>query len=523
MLNQLVKTASGALIAATATMANAQNVQLNSLDGGMTLTGELIEFDGANYQLRTVVGTISVDAFKVECIGEACPSRNDGPVEYSISGSSRLVDSLFADLTTQFGEEIGGAALRSEEGGVSKLLLRNELGEFLAEVSLMGSDSTDGIKQLVDGKSALAVATRPVQPDELATATQAGLGDMSASENQKIFALDGLVAITSQSNPLRAVAEKDLARIFSGTISNWSQIGGPDAPIQLYMRAPDSGTGLIFDELIMSPAGANYSTGINLLETDAELAAAVASDPLGIGITSLASVDDAKVLAIRGVCGIQVPATPFTIKTEEYPLSRRLYAYTGNTVPAQLNRFIQFLETEKAQETIEASGFVSLGESLQGPNEQGLRYLGAVMPTDAEVTLRQLQEMSAELSGADRSSITFRFAFGSSRLDARAQDDIKRLAALLAKEETTNKELLLIGYTDSVGAGRSNRSLSQQRAQQVRNALQQAAPAGSLDRLTIRTLGYGEISPLSCNETENGRRINRRVEVWLRDTVTTSQ
>ncbi|WP_299080530.1 phosphate ABC transporter substrate-binding/OmpA family protein [uncultured Ruegeria sp.] len=523
MFNQVLKNASGALMFSVATMANAETVQLNSLDGGMTLTGELIDFDGANYELRTVVGTISVDAFKVECIGEACPDRNEGPVEYGISGSSRLVDVLFADLTVQFGEEIGGAALRSQEEGVDKLLLRNELGEFLAEVSLMGGDSTDGIKQLVDGNSALAVATRPAQPDELASASQAGLGDMTTTENQKIFALDGLVVITSQSNPLRAIAEQDLARIFSGAISNWKQIGGPDAPIQLYMRAPDSGTGLVFSDLIMNPAGATYSNEMSLFETDTELAAAVAADPLGIGITSLASADEAKVLAIRGVCGIQVPATPFTIKTEEYPLSRRLYAYTGDTVPAQLSRFMQFLESEKAQETIDASGFVSLGESLQGPNEQGLRYLGAVMPTDAEVTLKQLREMSAELSGADRSSITFRFAFGSSRLDSRAQDDITRLASLLAKEETTNKELLLIGYTDSVGAGKSNRSLSQQRAKQVNDALLQAAPANSLDGLTIRTLGYGEISPLSCNDTENGRRINRRVEVWLRDIVATSQ
>jgi len=64
-----------------------------------------------------------------------------------------------------------------------------------------------------------------------------------------------------------------------------------------------------------------------------------------------------------------------------------------------------------------------------------------------------------------------------------------------------------------------NTELSQRRADQVRTALLEAKP-DLAERINFQALGYGEVSPLACNETAEGRRINRRVEVWIRDDVT---
>ncbi len=72
-----------------------------------------------------------------------------------------------------------------------------------------------------------------------------------------------------------------------------------------------------------------------------------------------------------------------------------------------------------------------------------------------------------------------------------------------------------MGFTDSVGNGESNQRLSQSRAEQVRTALLSAG-AGAIDPARIEVRGYGELSPLGCNEVTDGRRINRRVEVWTR-------
>lgn len=514
-----------ALCVSIAAPAIAEEVTLTSLDGGITLQGEFLSYDGSVYKIRTLLGELQVNAFRVTCSGDACPSVEEGVDEFTIAGSSQLVGGVFDDLVIAFSADLGGAAeFGARNGGSATMTVQDEATREVARITLAPKGSAEGIAEVVAGNAALAVSTRSVSNAEIQAFAAAGRGDPRTDTQQTIFALDGLVAVTSQANPVRAISEADLARIFAGQVTNWNQIGGPSANINIYLRNAGSGTAVVFDELIMSPAALSVSGNATLVQTDAELATAVAADPLGIGITSLANAGDAKILAIRGVCGIQVPATPFTIKTEEYPLSRRIFAYSTNQEPvAQQSRFMQFLETPVAQNVISKAGFVDLGISFQSNDEQGLRYLASMLTSDVEVTLPQLREMTASLTAADRTSITFRFALGSSQLDARAEDDILRLANLIATGDIVNKELLLIGYTDSLGDGGSNVALSQRRAEEVRQALIAAAPTGTLDGLPITALGFGEISPLSCNETDNGRRINRRVEVWFRDVVTQSR
>jgi phosphate transport system substrate-binding protein len=508
-----------------ATAAAAQEVTLSSLDGLLTLRGELLSFDGSTYVLGTVFGSLEVNAFLVSCAGEACPEIDSTPDEFTIAGSAGLIDGVFNNLITAFSADLGGTVTVTEDADDrTTLSLLNEAQGEAASITLASVGSAQAIADVVGGNAALAVSTRAVSAAERNAFTSAGKGDPTADGQQTIFALDALVAITSLSNPVRAISEADLARIFAGQVTNWSEIGGPSAQINVYGREADSGTAVVFNELVMQPANLRIADTTRLTQSDAELAQAVASDPLGIGVTSLADAGEAKILAVRGVCGIQVQASPFTIKTEEYPLSRRLYAYTDNNEPpAQLTRLLQFLESPAAQDVVTEAGYVDLGISFESNNQQGLRYLASILTDDVEVTLPQLREMTQALTAADRSSITFRFALGSSQLDARARDDIVRLANLIATGDITNKELLLIGYTDSIGDGASNIALSQQRAEEVRQALFAASPGLATDGLPVRALGFGEISPLSCNETDNGRRINRRVEVWLRDVVTESR
>lgn len=524
MFNSIKKFIPVAALSLITTGAFAEVVNLKSLDGGTTLSGDLVEFDGNNYVIKTLVGEMSVDALLVTCEGAACPDIEAEPSNFNISAPSKISD-LFDSLLFEFAVEIGGDALTTlNTDGPTMVTLRNELGNDLSNVALYAENTAQSLRNLFEGRANLIATTRPISADENNTFQFAQLGDLTTPEQQRIFALDGLVIVTSKSNPIRAVSEADLARIFSGSITNWNQVGGVDAKINLYVRDKNSGTGFIFNELVMAPVGLNISEQATINDTDSDIAKSVSVDPLGIGIASLSDTGNAKVLAIRGSCGIQVPATPFTIKTEEYPLTRRLYAYTTKREePANLNRFVEFLDTDAAQATIANSGFVDLGVSYQSNDEQGLRYLSAVIPTDVEMTLGQLREMTANLMAADRLSITYRFALGSSQLDERAIGDIERLAELLSTGDYNNKELLLIGYTDSIGNGGGNTNLSRQRAAEVKAALLSALPSGGVSGLPIQTLGFGEISPLACNDSANGRRINRRVEVWLRDSIITSR
>ncbi|MDP5086335.1 MAG: OmpA family protein, partial [Yoonia sp.] len=103
---------------------------------------------------------------------------------------------------------------------------------------------------------------------------------------------------------------------------------------------------------------------------------------------------------------------------------------------------------------------------------------------------------------------------GSAQLDARGLTDKARLVDYLANQPA-GSEVLIVGFTDSVGEFDSNLNLSRQRAGQVAEEI--ADFAGSrLAKVAISSIGFGEIAPVNCNEEEDGRRINRRVEVWVK-------
>jgi phosphate transport system substrate-binding protein len=82
--------------------------------------------------------------------------------------------------------------------------------------------------------------------------------------------------------------------------------------------------------------------------------------------------------------------------------------------------------------------------------------------------------------------------------------------------EFSNKSILLLGYADSVGQFSSNSVLSQRRATQVHETLL-AAAGNTINPALISSRGYSELAPVACNDSEEGRNLNRRVEVWVRE------
>jgi len=74
-----------------------------------------------------------------------------------------------------------------------------------------------------------------------------------------------------------------------------------------------------------------------------------------------------------------------------------------------------------------------------------------------------------------------------------------------------------VGFADSVGDFEVNRGLAERRAQAVLATLQGAVPADALAGVALQVKSYGELTPVGCNESPEGRELNRRVEVWIRD------
>jgi glucose/mannose transport system substrate-binding protein len=125
------------------------------------------------------------------------------------------------------------------------------------------------------------------------------------------------------------------------------------------------------------------------------------------------------------------------------------------------------------------------------------------IPSDAP---RQYVE---DVRDAGKLNIIFHFRPGSTQLDSKALDDMRRLLDLLRNSNYEGRTLLLFGFSDNYGGNRVNLAISRERARSVAEELQKQGITPSL------VTGYGKALPIAPNDTGEGREQNRRVEVWL--------
>ena len=210
-------------------------------------------------------------------------------------------------------------------------------------------------------------------------------------------------------------------------------------------------------------------------------------------------------------------ASTFDVKTEEYPLSRRLFLYSAKLPTGSFAAgLLEFAMSHSAQDIVRDSGFIDQELEIQ-PDRQ----LGRMADIQSARTPGGIRAPSITLvhdtQETSRLSPTLRFRFNSVALDNKALNDVEILAQFLRflRETKSERKLLLVGFTDSVGALDKNMAVSLLRASAVRQALLGKLRDPQYARL-LEVRGYGPDLPVACNESEFGRDKNRRVEVWLR-------
>ena len=169
----------------------------------------------------------------------------------------------------------------------------------------------------------------------------------------------------------------------------------------------------------------------------------------------------------------------------------------------------------EAQRAIAGAGYIDRSPTLQPMTADGLRLINAIQGAGEETTLADLKRLVDLMDGANRLSLTFRFEDGSSQLDAHSRENLTDLAQLLEAGQYADQSLIFAGFSDGSGAAKANFDLSLSRAVGVRAALQAAAP-GLEEAQLPRVVAFGEALPMACDETAAGRRLNRRVELWLK-------
>jgi len=498
--------------------AQAQEVTLQSFDGSFSLSGKLVGFDGENYQLVTSVGEISLSALNVSCEGADCPDLKSDTKEFTIAGSQTIGTEMMPAMIEAYAFDLGGdLEVEVVSRTQTKYTVLDGGGEVDAVITLDVGTSNDAFTALESREAVIGLSSRRATDGERSRFLRAGRADLTSPAHEKILALDGLAILVNPSNPIQTLTLNQISDVFAGNVHNWREVGGLDAPINVYRRDVQTGATQVFGTLVMQPTRRLLSNTAFIMESNAAVAAAVAEDENGIGISSVLNVQNARALALRSVCGQVSAPSDFAIKTEEYPMSRRMFLYTDNEpMPVAAKAFIDYATSDAAQAIVAQIGLVNQHVATASLNDQGRRLAHALMAERGRASLELLQEMVAELVDAERLSLTFRFKSGSVSPDNRALADINRLAEMVRNGDFDGKRLLIIGFADSSGAINENQRLSQARAKIIRDVLVEAVGAGGVHDVQFTPFGYGKLSPIACNETEDGRNTNRRVEIWLR-------
>ena len=210
-------------------------------------------------------------------------------------------------------------------------------------VNYSGTGSGSGITNVLAGTVDIGLSSRALTDEEKAE---------GAVEN--IVALDGVAIVVNPENTVTNLTVEQIAQIYNGTITNWSELGGADAPIAVIGRDAASGTRGAFEEIVGVEDQCVYT---NEYESTGEVIGSVAGNPNAIGYASLSAVDESVVaVEVNGVAPSEA-----TVADGTYEIQRPFVMVTkeGAELSAAAQTFLDWAMSADAADEIEAAGCVS--------------------------------------------------------------------------------------------------------------------------------------------------------------------
>lgn len=449
-----------------------------------------------------------------------------------LTGSSTIGEKLAAGLAIDYARQLNLPASRtvtSTDPNEYEILSTGAEGVRPLRTHIDAHDTPSGLRKLLAGEADIWMASRQAKQSDLddvrkragSGATNGPTLDQLLSKGwEHVIALDAIVAAVHPRNQVKSLTLGQLRDIFTGKAKNWSVFGGADLPITPFSASLNSGSFDVFCGQIMGIAEIADCQKITqpvirkILASNEELADEISTNSGAIGIVGLSGLRNARAIGIGTECGTVVMPSGFAVKTEEYPLTHRLFLYAPPTASPDVTRFLDYVKSDAAQSAVEAAGFVNFRVALPPDSYTGSRLDAAGDAQEGGRTRVRPSDVHAFEDATQRASrlpITFRFQPGSDDLDSRAQDDLHRLASLMQIAPYNKMEVVLIGFTQAQGDYVANRDVSRMRAQVIRDSL---AAAFSLN--PALTVGVGPAAPVACNLDANARFMNQRVEAWVR-------
>ena len=229
-------------------------------------------------------------------------------------------------------------------------------------ISVTGGGSGTGIAALINGTVDIANASRQIKSEEISEAQSNGVDPV-----EFVIARDAIAVIVNSENPVNELTLQQISDIYSGKISNWSEVGGDDRPIVRLSRETNSGTHVYFLETVLRLGEKDndtlFSRDTLLLPSSEGIIAEVRQNPNAIGYDGLGYVpSDLKMIAIaKEQGGEYVLPSVESVNDATYPIARDLYMYTAGEPSGTVKIYLDWIiNSDEAQGIVKELGFVPI-------------------------------------------------------------------------------------------------------------------------------------------------------------------
>lgn len=445
------------------------------------------------FNLKTVIVVACVYAILFSNKIVLAEDANLGPVsKLRIHGSNTIGEKFAPELIKGFLQQKQFSILNFDMLNPKierHIFARQDSSTHILEIELYAHGSSTGFRDLLSLETDVAMSSRRIKAKEIRQLSKI-YPSMVTDQVEHIIAYDALAIIVNPLNPIASLSMQQLAKIFSGEIKNWNELGSIDEEISLVSRDDNSGTYDTFKSLVLKPFKQKLSSSSSRIESSAELVQRVDSHVGAIGFVGISYTSNSKVLAIslqHG--GLGVLPEKHTIGTEDYPLSRKLYMYLPMEIKNPMaHKFVSYVKSNAGQLLAQKSRLISFFPTKSKPLYKNVLLLGK---------FKNLRDFGHRLS------ITFRLQHN--QLDAKSHRDIRRLISF--QKQSPYKKIVLTGFWDDP----ENTAKSKQEAQVWIDELKRQLAIANISPWEV----HGGFLPIENNLIASGKAINRRIEVWV--------
>lgn len=237
------------------------------------------------------------------------------------------------------------------------------------DLIISGQGSESGLDALSAGTADIATTSRDVYPGELDQLKVNG-----AVEVQEV-AFDCLLLVVHPDNPMEALRLKETSDLFAGKIKNWKEVGGPDLPVQVFIRDEKSGSADYFQDHVLrqkdlgedayeAAKGRTYAEEATVVKSNAALSEKLSSTPGGVGFMGMGSAEKVHTALVKTMNYARVPGEKPVAPTIEnvynrtYRLSRPLYIVFRPGSNADVDAFSEWMISDEGQRIIKVAGYL---------------------------------------------------------------------------------------------------------------------------------------------------------------------